>query len=77
MLTRQRITKNKFALILMAGSALAISACDTTGTGDVDTAPPYATGRTASHGSEMVVQPVTTSPAPARTERVFRTMQSK
>ncbi len=60
----------KLALTLcIAGTAVALSACDTTGTGNVETAAPYATERTASHD--------TTAPAPAQTERTFRSTQSK
>ena len=59
----------KFALALsIAGTALTLAACDTTGTGNVETAAPYETERTASHD--------TTAPAP-QTERVFRSTQSK
>lgn len=63
----------KFAATLcIAGTAIALSACDTTGTGNVDTAPPYSTERTASHGSEAP------APAPAApAERVFREYQTK
>lgn len=63
----------KFAVTLcIAGTAIALSACETTGTGDVDTAPPYATERTASHGSEAAP-----APAPQPAERVFREYQTK
>lgn len=68
---------NKFALVLVAGSAIALSACNTTGMGNVETAPPYSTERTASHGNDMVVQPVQTAPAPVHSERVFKSVQSK
>ncbi len=65
----------KFAATLcIAGTAIALSACDTTGMGAVDTAPPYASERTASHGSEAPAP----APAPApRAERVFKEYQSK
>ena len=62
----------KFAATLcIAGTAIALSACDTTGTGEVDTAPPYATERTAGYDSEPAPAPA----APA--ERVFREYQAK
>lgn len=67
----------KFALVCIAGSAIALSACHSTGMGNVDTAPPYETERTATHSNNTdttVVTPVKTAP---KAERVFRTMQSK
>jgi hypothetical protein len=63
--------KKIIATIAIIGSAATLSACDTTGTGNVDTAPPYADERTASHGSEAP------APAPVKAERVFREVQSK
>lgn len=63
----------KFAATLcIAGTAIALSACDTTGMGEVDTAPPYASERTAGYDSEPAMAP---EPAPA--ERVFREYQTK
>jgi hypothetical protein len=59
----------KFVLALtIAGSAMTLAACDTTGTGNVETAAPYETERTASHDNS--------APAP-QAERVFRSSQSK
>lgn len=55
--------------LCITASTLALSACETTGTGNVDTAPPYADERTASHGDAP-------APAPAA-ERVFREEQVK
>ncbi|HOO82048.1 MAG TPA: hypothetical protein PK513_06070 [Alphaproteobacteria bacterium] len=63
----------KFAATLcIAGTAIALSACDTTKMGDVDTAPPYASERTAGYASEPAP-----APAPAPAERVFREYQTK
>lgn len=65
--------KKLIATIAIIGSAATLSACETSGMGDVDTAPPYADERTASHGSVAAPAPA----APARAERVFREVQSK
>ncbi|MGH1399025.1 MAG: hypothetical protein ACRBCT_07415 [Alphaproteobacteria bacterium] len=65
--------KKLIATLCIAGSAFALSACDTTGMGYVDTAPPYADDRTASHGPEAVAPVKRVAPA----ERVFREVQSK
>jgi hypothetical protein len=62
------IMKNLAVTLCIAGTALALTACDTTGQGNVETAAPYATERTASGDN---------SAAPAREERVFRSSQSK
>jgi hypothetical protein len=59
--------KKLLATLMIAGTAVTLAACDTTGTGNVETAAPYETERTASHD---------TAPAP-QTERVFRSTQSK
>lgn len=66
--------KKTIATLCLVGSTLALSACDTTGTGDIDTAPPYTQERTATHAHEVV--PVTpTAVVPA--ERVFQRAQTK
>ena len=67
--------KKLIATIAIIGSAATLSACSATGMGDVDTAPPYADERTASHGSE--VKPMPVKRAPVRAERVFREVQTK
>jgi len=67
--------KKLIATIAIIGSAATLSACETSGMGDVDTAPPYADERTATHGNTAAPAPV--RPAPARAERVFREVQSK
>lgn len=59
--------KKLLATLMIAGTAVTLSACDTTGTGNVETAAPYETERTAS-GEQ--------APAP-QAERVFRSTQSK
>ena len=64
--------KKIIATIAVIGSAATLSACDTTGMGDVDTAPPYADERTAGYDSEPAP-----APAPAKAERVFREVQTK
>ncbi len=65
---------NKFAIICLAGSTLALAACDTTGTGNVETAAPYSTERTASAQPQARVQQ---RQQPAEQERVFRRVQTK
>lgn len=65
--------KKLIATLCIAGSTFALGACNTTGTGEVDTAPPYADERTATH-SNAVAAP---APAPVRAERVFRAVQTK
>jgi hypothetical protein len=60
--------KKLLATLLIAGSAVTLAACDTTGTGNVETAAPYESERTASGE--------TVAPAP-QAERVFRSTQSK
>ena len=59
--------KKLVATLCIAGTAIALSACDSTGSGNVETAVPYTNERTASHDSQ---------PAP-QSERVFRETQSK
>ncbi|MGQ0527904.1 MAG: hypothetical protein ACT4OY_07770 [Alphaproteobacteria bacterium] len=49
---------------------MALSACESTGTGNVETAAPYETERTASHGNMPMERTQTT-------ERSFRATQSK
>ena len=64
--------KKLIATIAIIGSAATLSACETSGMGDVDTAPPYADERTATHSND-----VAPAPAPVRAERVFREVQTK
>lgn len=59
------------AVLCIAGTALALSACQSGEMGNVETAVPYTTSRTASHGDQAV-----TSAAP-QSERVFRQVQTK
>ncbi len=61
--------KKLAATLCIAGTALTLAACDTTGTGNVDTAAPYSAERTAGYDD-------TPAAAPAQ-ERVFRDVQSK
>ena len=57
------------ATLCIAATALTLAACDSTATGEVDTAVPYTSERTAGYDN---------SPAPApRQERVFRDVQTK
>ena len=60
--------KKLAATLCIAGTALALSACDTVGTGNVETAAPYGTERTASGN--------VATPAP-QAERMVRSSQSK
>jgi len=72
--------KKTLATLCLVGSTLALTACDSTTMGDVDTQPPYAMERTATHeqGTMMKAAPVVQTPtrvAPA--EQVFQRAQSK
>lgn len=62
--------KKLAATLCIAGSVLGLAACESTGTGNVETAPPYASDRTAGYDST----PAATAPA---AERSFRGAQSK
>jgi hypothetical protein len=66
--------KKIIATFCLLGSTLALSACDTTGHGDMDTQPPYAMERTAKHEG-TTVQPTPTRVEPA--EKVFQRAQTK
>ncbi len=61
--------KKFVATLCIAGSVLALAACESTGSGNVETAPPYATERTAGATDAPVVE--------AQSERTFRANQSK
>ena len=63
----------KLALaVCVLGSAVALSACETSGTGNVETAAPYEMERTATSS------PTYTPPAePVKAERTFREYQAK
>ena len=76
----------KLALTLsVVGIAFGLSACGATGMGNVETAVPYTTDRTASHGktvaamTDKVMMDNGSSDADAAVtqERVFRQYQSK
>lgn len=68
--------KKVIATVCLIGSTIALSACESGVSGNVDTAPPYAMERTASHGNTVESAPSTPSRvAPA--ERVFRRAQQK
>ncbi len=64
--------KNTLAILCLAGSTIALSACN--GTGNVDIAPPYTQARTATH-AEGITYIAPTPVAPA--ERVFQRAQTK
>jgi hypothetical protein len=63
--------KKLVATMCIAGTVLALAACESTGNGNVETAPPYASERTA--GANDAPATKTT----AHSERVFRGAQSK
>lgn len=66
--------KKAIATFCLVGSTLALAACDTTGTGDVETAVPYTMERTASYEHKAP----TPAPAPvAPAEKVFHKAQMK
>lgn len=66
--------KKLLATICVIGSAFALNACETDGSGHVDTAAPYSQSRTAGAEEEAAVR---SRPAPARAERTFSASQSK
>ena len=55
--------KKLIAAVCVLGSTLALTACDSTGTGYVDTQPPYANERTAGEApaAAAVAAPVTSA----------------
>lgn len=61
--------KKLAATLCIMGTAIALSACDTAGAGNVETAAPYASERTAGEGNAQA------QAAPA--ERVFQEKQMK
>ncbi|MGN7439325.1 MAG: hypothetical protein ACTHOO_11865 [Alcanivorax sp.] len=70
--------KKTVATFCLLGATLALSACDSTSMGDVDTAPPYALERTATHTEKMDTPAAVATPtkvAPA--EKVFQRAQTK
>ncbi len=73
--------KKAVATLCFVGSALALSACDSTSMGEVDTAPPYALERTATHEQGAVMQKapvhVATPTKVAPAEKVFQRAQTK
>jgi len=68
--------KKLLATLCIVGSAFTLSACETSGMGDVDTAPPYADERTAGYDSTPAPVKMKKKKA-APVERVFREVQSK
>ena len=65
--------KKIVATFCLLGATLALSACGTTTSGDIEAAP-YSMERTASYGSEMsAATPTRVAPA----EKVFRRAQTK
>ena len=68
--------KKLLATVCVLGSTLALTACDTTGSGYVDTQPPYAQERTV--GTGPVAAAPTPAPAPVRSaEPVFEKRVTK
>lgn len=61
--------KKLAATLCIAGTVLGLAACESTGSGNVETAPPYASERTAGYDGAP-------ADAPAA-ERSFRATQSK
>jgi len=71
--------KKTIAAFALVVPVLALTACNTTGTGHIDTDPPYTLERTATHESKVVAvaaKPRHAAPVtPA--ERVFQRAQTK
>lgn len=68
--------KKLIATVAIIGSTFTLSACGTSGLGNVDNGPPYTDERTATHSTHVSPAPVKRA-APVRAERVFREVQSK
>ncbi len=69
--------KKSVATFCLLGATLALSACDSTDMGYVDTAPPYAMERTATHEQEAAPAVVATPTRVAPAEKVFQRAQTK
>jgi len=69
--------KKLVATFCLLGSTLALSACDSTDMGYVDTAPPYAVERTATHEQDAAPAAVATPTRVAPAEKVFQRAQTK
>ncbi len=69
--------KKTLAAICLVGSTFALTACDSTTMGDVDTAPPYALERTATHSKEVATEVVATPTRVKPAEKVFQRAQAK
>ncbi len=71
--------KKSVATFCLVGATLALSACDSTNMGDVDTSPPYAMERTATHEQGVKTSPavVATPTRVAPAEKVFHRAQTK
>lgn len=54
--------KKLLATVCVLGSTLALTACDTTGSGYVDTQPPYASERTVGAAPAVVEAPASAEP---------------
>ncbi len=68
--------KKTTATFCLLGATLALSACGTATTGNVDTNPPYAMERTATYGDGMSA-PAATPTRVAPAEKVFKRAQTK
>lgn len=66
--------KKLAATLCVIGTAFTLGACDTMGAGNVETAPPYSSERTAGYEDAPVV---VEREQPRRAERVFRQKQTK
>lgn len=80
--------KKLVATLCLAGTTLALSACDTTSMGEKDILPPYGLERTAQHQQKAEVTPVVVAPVavpvqaatPTKVkpaEKVFQRAQTK
>ena len=67
--------KKAIATFCLIGSTLALSACDTTSTGNAETAVPYTTERTAS--SMQKTTPAATPQTMTPAEPMFKKAQTK
>lgn len=67
--------KKAVATLFLVGSTLALAACDSNGTGNVDVDPPYALERTAEGNGDAVVTPDKEQAEPG--DKVFQKAQIK
>ncbi len=69
--------KKAISAFCLVGATMTLAACDTTGMGEVDTAPPYTMERTAITTPKAAPVVTSTPTAVAPAEKVFQRAQTK